>query len=1192
MRNCFLIISLFINCFAGFSQINSPNASPQQTAVSSNTYAIVVGISQYESTVITQLDYADRDAKVFASYLESKAGGSVPPENIRLLTNESATFAAVYDAMNWLLETCQKGDMVYFYFSGHGDMENNTIYKLGFLLTYNTPRFNYLNNAVRLEDLNNFANTLSVQRQARVVLITDACHSGNLAGNEFRGSLLVGDQLRTVQGNEVRITSCGPDELSNEDEGWGGGRGVFSYYLVNGMIGLADNLNNGVVTVKEIGNYLDSSLSKDILLAQKNQKQTPVINGPSNFRLASVNKTSLDSLKQRFFSAAGLQRSQPSIFLKPLPVPPLGYLFGLIGKKNIEELVDFNKLDQLSKEEIPLAFIKMLVDTLQKQSAFQTADSLKVDIGKIDQLEKSFDQNPDALKRFDDKLVVALSDRGQEIINLYLTGDAAELEKRQYYNVNSSGYDIYPKMFSVALKLADPQSPIYHILLVKLHYFSGVVARLKIPTVEDPKPLLDLAMAEQQKAFQLEENAAYIQNELGVLSELKKNYAAAEKYFFRATQIAPTWAIPWANMCGLYALEKKFDKGLETAHIADSLQPDLQGTHVNLGVLNENSGNLLFAEEDYRKSIDINSRHYLPFERLGYVYMNTTKYAQADSFFYEADKRKKGFHFEGNGWAVVASPIVLPAVVGPHCEVDTSILKKDDIMAFFTYALQQYQVRDYKTAVRFFKKVIALDKTNPLVFHYMGKIFFDQQQWEDAELMFKFAIDCHLSDSSLGLYCDSVIKKVKYPYPHDCFENFFRESQYDDIEDYFFIATVYESWSHYEEAETYLRKVIKMRPFYMGGYVKLWQMQERTERYTEAEATIKSFAVQDRESSDRELNAFYRRMIQRFPTNGDWYYRLGLLLYPRAERPSRAPYFDTIVHFPVLNQEKFIDFDIYSKLTNDPTLFIGDKNDPSSPQNIQLGMIREFSESLEIPGTKEQISLAEPIYTPRKDAIEFLLKAADLFTETKTVADIYFKVGNVFVWAGSNKQAYPNYAKSIQMDPENAATRLRIIDVCKSIYKNRAALENLDYLYDNKKINFPDRLLLGEFSIYSGQFDKAKKILAEAVSIYPYMLPGIADLNGRLELLSKNPVKALPYYQDFLSSNPDNFSVMYTIAKLYAQMKNEKEAWQWLQLSIDKGFHYYWILKLDTTWDDYRSKNKWKEMTGKINPIDYDKVKH
>ncbi len=1032
MKNCFLTIILIICCLAAFSQNDSANVTRQQTVAGSNTYAIVVGISKYESTGITQLEYADRDAKVFASYLESKAGGSVPQENIRLLTNENATFAAVYDAMNWLMETCQKGDLIYFYFSGHGDMENNTIYKLGFLLTYNTPRFNYLNNAVRLEDLNNFSNTLSVQKQAKVVLITDACHSGNLAGNEFRGSLLVGDQLRAVQGNEVRITSCGPDQLSNEDEGWGGGRGVFSYYLVNGMIGLADNMNNGVVTVKEIRSYLDSSLSKDILLVQKDQKQTPVINGPADFQLATVNKTSLDSLKQRFSSGSILQRNQASIFLKPLPVQPLGYFFSLIGKNNIEELVDFNKLDQLSKDEIPSAFIKMLLDTLQKQSSSAIADSLKVkiDLNRINQLEKSFEQNPDAIKRFNDKLVVTLSDRGQEIINLYLTGDAAELERRQYYNVNSRGYDIYPKMFSVALKLADPNSQLYHILQVKLHYFAGIAARLKMPAVEDPRPLLDLAMTEQQKAFQLEENTAYIQNELGILHEFKKDYPAAEKYFFRATQIAPTWAIPWANMCGLYALEKKFDKGFEAGRIADSLQPGLQSTSVNLGIVNETSGNLLFAEEDYRKSIDINSRPYLPFERLGYVYMNTTKYGEADSFFYEADKRKKGYHFEGNGWTYLPVIAVLPATVRETCDVDTSKLKKNDFMGFFTWGLQNYYDSNYRNAEAGFKRVISIDKTNPLVFHYLGKIYYDQKKWEAAELMFKFAIDYYKDEDAFDQYCDSVIKRSNYPYAHDCFERYFRASHYGGIEDYFFISNVYDSWSHYEEAEKYLRKIIEMKPEWVDGYIKLWQMQEKTERYTEAEKMIQSYAAYNIERSDRELNAFYRRMIKRFPAVSDWYYRLGLLLYSCAGTRIMSNYLDSIIYFPVLNKEMFIDLDIYDRLQTDPTLFIGDKNDPGAPKNIELKHQREMAASALIPGTGEDIPLADAIYTPRKDAIEFLSRAADLMTETKTVADIYFKIGNVFVWAGSKKQAYPNYAKSIQLDPENAATRLRIIDVC------------------------------------------------------------------------------------------------------------------------------------------------------------------
>ena len=57
---------------------------------------------------------------------------------------------------------------------------------------------------------------------------------------------------------------------------------------------------------------------------------------------------------------------------------------------------------------------------------------------------------------------------------------------------------------------------------------------------------------------------------------------------------------------------------------------------------------------------------------------------------------------------------------------------------------------------------------------------------------------------------------------------------------------------------------------------------------------------------------------------------------------------------------------------------------------------------------------------------------------------------------------------------------------------------------------------------------------------------------------------------------------MYTIARLYAQMNNKEEAWKWLRLSINKGFNYYWVLKYDADWNDYRKLQQWKNITAKI----------
>lgn len=1129
-------------------------AQATQSAHSPNTYAIVVGISSYESPGITQLQYAHRDAQVFADYLKSKAGGSVPEQNIRLLLNENATYSAIYDALNWLLETCHKDDLVYFYFSGHGDMENNTIYKLGFLLSYNTPRVNYINNAVRVEDLNNIANTLSVTNHAKVVLITDACHSGKLAGSDFRGSSLVGEQLRTVKSNEVRMSSCAPDQLSVEDQGWGGGRGVFSYYLVNGLEGMADYSRDGAVTVNEIKQYLDTSLLKDPLLAQRSEKQTPEINGVDNLKLALVDNTTLASLKNRGSLAVA---SPNAALLKPLPVQPQTYVFSLFKQVSVEQVVDFNKLSQLPKDEIPFAFIRM---TAQQKPLF---DSLKisVDAEKITSLEKTLRENSDALKRFNDKLAVMLSDEGQKVINQYLDGDEAELERRRYYNSNNNGYDVYPKMFAVALKIASPEDFLYRILQVKLHYFSGVAARLKIPTVEDPTKLIDTALAEQKQALQLEENAAYIQNELGILYSFKKQYPVAEKYYLRATQIAPAWVIPWSNLIGLYSITKDYKKAMDASAKAKELPPDFQGVYMNDGMLSEKMGNLLMAEESYRKSIKLNSRHYLPFERLGFVYTNTTQYSLADSFFYESEKRKKGFHFHkpfDQPWPLDFNSVMAPVI---ECFFDKNDVSKNDVMGNFVWGFLAYNRGEDSEAETKFKQVISLDKTNPLAFHYLGKVLYRHERWEEADIILNYAVKYHLADSAFTHYTDSLIRLLPASKSRDCIIARFRIAYYNSVDDHYFLGRIYETWNHFTEAEMQYRTIIAFDPMFVGGYYKLWQMLERTSRYKEAEDVLRSYASRDTMAGNVELNSFYQRMMQRFPNEVEWYFKDGLLLYQLAATHPDA--------YPVDKKKIEPDTDVEKYLFG--------RSDFTKPEIVEHSMTTEF-----LPGTHEQVNFSDLITYPRTEAITYFKKIDSLLQDDSARADINSKIGDLYVWQGIPERSLPYYKKSIDLGTENANTRMKFVDVCSLTYHLSDALEQLDTLNNRHQINFPKQVLMAKYCIHAGRFSDADKLLNGAQQIHPYKIPEITELKGRLQLLSNHAKDALPFYKDYLGLDSTNCQVMYTIARINAQVKNATEAWKWLKLAIDKGFSYYWVLKYDPSWDDYRKLRPWKDITSKV----------
>ena len=1162
--------SFFIFSETAFAQTGNPKP---------DVYAVVIGISGYLENDIRQLQFANRDAEIFTQFLKSKSGGSVPAENIRLLTDSNATTAAVYNAIYWLKQSVKKDDVVYFYFSGHGDLENLTMYHDAYLICYNSPPVNYIGMALSVEYLNKIANTLSAETDAKVILITDACHSGKITDAQYKVNRLVGEKLMATNEKEIRIASCTFDQLSNEKEEWGGGRGVFSYYLVNGLKGLADKSGDGTVTVGEIQSYLENALKTDRVMKQENLVQTPVFKGNAGYSLARVDTEELNKTRQT--AVADLVPDEViNISVAPaeddaMNVPADEYFISWLKKQSLEDLTLDLQLDKIPADKIAVVLINHIKDSLQSEAG----------INKLNELQKNLQRNTEMLNRFNEMLVIEFDNKAQAVINHYLEGDEAELERRRYYNVASSGYDVYPKMLTVALKLTQPDNYFYNILQVKLHYFSGVVHRLNLPTTPDIDSLLELAFAEQRKALALETRAAYIYNELGILYMAKGENADAEENFKTATTFAPDWALPWANLCYLFATSNRTQMGYEACQIADSLQSGLPCTSTNFGLVYENSGDFLNAEEFYRNSIALNSRHYLPFRRLGYVYMNTARYALADSFFNEADLRKQEMHSLNERIDLItnAQNVILKDKDFKPCAIDISKISSDDLMAFFYLAMEAMEDyrQNFADAEKMLKKVIAIDRHNPLAYHYLGKIYYKQSKWEEAELMFKYAMQNNMDLKTFGKYCDSLVKLARYPYVHNCFEELFRSHFYQKVTDYYLMALVYDKWGQFQNAEAMYKVIIQLKPEKIERHIFLWKLLERLGRYAEVEKLIINFAVIDKERSDLELNAFYRRMIEESPENNtDWCYRLGMLLFSRSAGDSIPTYLDSIIWFPKLNKEMFVDFDVQDLIDNSSDYSLdADKSDFVYYYNRKKRTINipDSQNALTSDGLGF-VNLAGEIDMPRIDGIKYLLKAAAAITEKKILADIYLKIADIYFWAGSKKQAYPYYAKSLDIDPANSNTRLQVVDVYTSIYKNKAALEQLNYLYDSSQINFPKRLLFAQMAMFAGQYEKSKKLLNEARTIHPYNLPEFADLSGRLYLLSNNPDSAISYYKNYIKTNPDDANAYYTLSRLYAGINNKAEALNWLEQSIKHGFNYAYVLEADPSMDNLRGTARWKAM--------------
>jgi len=546
MKYLFFLFALSITIVVSAQEKGATPLSPAHplTRSPAATRAVVVGISDYQDPGIPDLHFADRDAEAFAAWLRSPAGGSVPEDNIRLLTNDNASKYAMYIALYELLDVCKPGDQVIFYFSGHGDVETKLRSQPGFLLAHDSPPKVYATNAINLRDLNDIVTQLAAD-DVRVVLVTDACHAGKLAGSATGGGKATALALRQQFANSVRILSCQPEEFSLEGKQWGDGRGVFSYHLVDGLTGLADHNSDGAVNLFEIGRYLEDHVPAETAP----HPQTPLTAGERTFRLAAVDGPSLSALKQR---------KAPTAMLSS------------VGSKGLEDEV-LARADSLTRARY-LAFRNMLhsgADLLAEGDT--SASSLFAHLMTAEVLRPLHG----ILRR---EFAVALLDDVQQALNALLADDPYEANNWRY---NPDKYDRYPEYLQRAMDLLGERHHLQRSLLSKKRYFEGYLFARKTVDMSDAAArdsLREVAKSKYLEAAALEPDAPYVYHAIGSLYFINNpsRTDSMQRWMEKAVEYAPTWQLPYLDLSYEYFLsqsnvvgaEKWLSKVLETGSVS------------------------------------------------------------------------------------------------------------------------------------------------------------------------------------------------------------------------------------------------------------------------------------------------------------------------------------------------------------------------------------------------------------------------------------------------------------------------------------------------------------------------------------------------------------------------------------------------------------------------------------------------
>lgn len=275
MKRKILLLFSFLIHISGFSQ--------QDYVPQPKIWAVVVGVADYKDPKIPDLKYAEKDAQAYYQFLKSPAGGALQDENVVLLTGTKATRANIVRAVNEKYIRAGEQDMIIFYFSGHGmsgELKNN-----GYLLSWDTEFENEAGTAVEMDDIKK---RLDNSRAKVKMNFIDACHAGLFQTFNTKGDLLESNRqitealyngIANAESGNISFLASSSREQSLEDDKLNSG--VFSYFLLKGLSGMADlsqpntkGYKDGIISIGELNTYVTDAVRK-----QTNFKQNPSIAG-------------------------------------------------------------------------------------------------------------------------------------------------------------------------------------------------------------------------------------------------------------------------------------------------------------------------------------------------------------------------------------------------------------------------------------------------------------------------------------------------------------------------------------------------------------------------------------------------------------------------------------------------------------------------------------------------------------------------------------------------------------------------------------------------------------------------------------------------------------------------------------------------------------------------------------------------
>jgi WD40 repeat protein len=231
-------------------------------------WAVMVGVDDYSDDLnangAKDLDFCQSDATKIHNHFVSYKGGAVPKNQLRLLLDP--TKQAILSACSNIYSQSTSEDLIVFYFSGHGG-------------------YNYFvaqDDIIMHSELREIIYSCSGNKK---LILADACHSGSWdktskeikrrSNPENEATNLFYQTLGNSEEGLALIMACQAIETSLESKELR--QGLFTYYLIEALIGNADNNYDSIISISELFDYVERKVIS--WAASEGESQHPQIRG-------------------------------------------------------------------------------------------------------------------------------------------------------------------------------------------------------------------------------------------------------------------------------------------------------------------------------------------------------------------------------------------------------------------------------------------------------------------------------------------------------------------------------------------------------------------------------------------------------------------------------------------------------------------------------------------------------------------------------------------------------------------------------------------------------------------------------------------------------------------------------------------------------------------------------------------------